>query len=412
MTPAPHKDRAHAKLAPSASERWMMCPGSVKASEGVPDRGSVFAAEGTAAHELAEHCLSTGFDADRFIGQIVDTAATGKQKAVRPGEADGKTTFEIDDDMAEAVQVYLDFCRGEIADGDEYDIEQRLDMTAIHPEIFGTGDFLRYRPSDKSLLVVDYKHGRGVAVDPQSNAQLLTYAIGAALRYHNRGLATVELVVVQPRCPHRDGPVRRWSIDALDLFDWSEDLKTAAYATEADDAPLVTGEHCTFCKAAPLCPALHARAVEAAELDFDPIMEELRVADPATYEPEKLAHRLREVDAVENWCRRVREFAHHEMEAGRKVPGFKLVAKRPVRRWKDDEQAKTALLEYGCDEKDIYTEPKMKSPAQMEKVVGAKNKKDIADLWASVSGGHVVAPEDDPRPPVKAEAEEDFSPLD
>ncbi len=48
---------AHARLSPSAAERWMTCPGSVKLSEGREDKGSAYAAEGTAAHELAEHIL-------------------------------------------------------------------------------------------------------------------------------------------------------------------------------------------------------------------------------------------------------------------------------------------------------------------------------------------------------------------
>ena len=60
---------AHAKLGPSAAERWFNCPGSIRASEGMPNNSSVFAAEGTAAHALAAWCLQTGKDAAAFIGQ-------------------------------------------------------------------------------------------------------------------------------------------------------------------------------------------------------------------------------------------------------------------------------------------------------------------------------------------------------
>ena len=48
---------AHAKLSPSSAERWMSCPGSVALNEGKDDKGSSYAAEGTAAHELAEKIL-------------------------------------------------------------------------------------------------------------------------------------------------------------------------------------------------------------------------------------------------------------------------------------------------------------------------------------------------------------------
>jgi len=48
---------AHAKLSPSAAERWMTCPGSVPLSIGMPDKTSAYAEEGTQAHELAERML-------------------------------------------------------------------------------------------------------------------------------------------------------------------------------------------------------------------------------------------------------------------------------------------------------------------------------------------------------------------
>ena len=45
----------HSKLfSPSASARLLTCPGSAKASEGIPDQESLFAAEGHDAHALAE----------------------------------------------------------------------------------------------------------------------------------------------------------------------------------------------------------------------------------------------------------------------------------------------------------------------------------------------------------------------
>jgi hypothetical protein len=47
----------HAKLSASGSHRWMACPGSIKAEDGYPETSSVFAEEGTRAHELADRCL-------------------------------------------------------------------------------------------------------------------------------------------------------------------------------------------------------------------------------------------------------------------------------------------------------------------------------------------------------------------
>ena len=47
----------HSVLSPSGAHRWMRCPGSIAAESGMPDTSSKYAAEGTAAHELASKCL-------------------------------------------------------------------------------------------------------------------------------------------------------------------------------------------------------------------------------------------------------------------------------------------------------------------------------------------------------------------
>jgi hypothetical protein len=52
----------HAKLSPSASERWMTCPASIRMEEQVPpEPESTYAAEGTAAHSLGEIKASVAF---------------------------------------------------------------------------------------------------------------------------------------------------------------------------------------------------------------------------------------------------------------------------------------------------------------------------------------------------------------
>ena len=44
----------HAVLSASAAHRWMNCPGSISLCQGIPDKGSSYAEEGTLAHSLAE----------------------------------------------------------------------------------------------------------------------------------------------------------------------------------------------------------------------------------------------------------------------------------------------------------------------------------------------------------------------
>lgn len=48
---------SHALLSASSAHRWLNCPPSAKAVEGVADAPSDAALQGTAAHALAEHKL-------------------------------------------------------------------------------------------------------------------------------------------------------------------------------------------------------------------------------------------------------------------------------------------------------------------------------------------------------------------
>lgn len=397
--------RAHSVLGASSAYRWMACPGSVRLSEGIENRTSSFAKEGTAAHAVGEACLHRGDDAAEFIGWLYDH---GLSALVNPTvfKTPSDDVTEITEDMAEAVQVYIDAVRDALQPGDVLVIERRFDLSRFKPGLFGTNDASIYRPATGELIVFDYKHGQGVAVEVEDNPQLLYYGLGAATAEKGRRLSAVELVIVQPRCPHPAGPVRRWKVDAVDLLEWSSDLVAAAERTEAPNAPLSAGDHCRFCPAAPVCPALYRKVLDTAMAEFDD------AGNPELPQPETLGHNslgeiLRHVDMIKAWCKSVQEYAHAELEAGRSVPGFKLVANRAVRRWKDENTAVEYLRLYGLEDDEIFTEPKLKSPAQIEKVL-RKDKGAIADLVEKKSSGTIVVPEDDPREAVKPEAAAEF----
>lgn len=388
----------HAKLGPSSAERWFACPGSISASVGMSNESGKFAAEGTAAHSLAAYCLEHGFDAARFIGAVAGPDGVDDDVAA---VADETTTFEVDEEMADAVQQYLDLCRRFMVTPWEYDIEQRLDLTAVHKDVFGTGDFVAYHPETKALVVVDYKHGKGHAVEVDQNKQLLTYGLGAALRHHNRGISGIDLYVVQPRRPHKDGSERWARYDTVDLLEFRVALADAATATEAPDAPRVAGDWCFFCPAAATCVERRELAMKAAESEFGEV---------EGMSPDDIARILLQADQMKNWIKRVEAFAQFEAQHGRLPTGFKLVAKRATRKWKNPEDARTyleAVVEIEPDA--IYVDPKMKSPAMIEALIGKKRHGEIKDLWQSISSGANLVPESDARPSLKPNAETEFA---
>lgn len=401
---------AHSKLGASSMHRWSECPGSVRLSAGLESTSSFYAAEGSAAHERAAECLESGEDAAVYGGSM--------------WQHDGHTG-EVTDDMVEAIQVYLDTVRGDATDGLRNApyrlIEHKFHLEELHPQLFGTADCVQVWPGAKLMRVYDYKHGAGVAVDVDNNVQLKYYALGALLSY-KKPIAEVELVIVQPRCPHEDGQVRRYRFKAVELLDFEADLMDAVRRTEAavaefpvlDSAQAILdwnhkwlklGNHCHWCPAAALCPEAKSRAQEAAKMEFSPV---------TPYDPKELAATLAILPAIEGWAKTVREFAYGEAQHGRTPPGYKLVDKRPTRKWNvDDHTVERELSTIGLAESDIYAPRELQSPAQIEKVIGkAKKNADklavVEAICEKVSSGTKLVPESEPGTPVKRSAQEDF----
>jgi hypothetical protein len=380
MTAPAHETRAHSHLGASSAHRWLECPGSIRLSVGQPNESSIFAMEGTAAHELAEMCLRQKFkDAADFIGEEITV---------------GNHKFVVDEEMAEAVQVYVDTIKNDYEKGDILFIEHRFDLSSVFEGMFGTNDCGLYK-ADGSLKVYDYKHGKGYAVEATENPQLAYYGIGLLNVPSLKGarISSVELVIVQPRAPHKDGPVRRWMTDAIHLLDFMDTLATGAAATEQPDAPLAAGPHCKFCPAAGICPSLREKAIHQAQDEFVDVT-------PGDLDEAMLSGLLEKCSLIEDGIKAIRREAYSRMAGGAKVPGWKLVAKRAVRRWAhetDDVVQKLTFLFDDLDEQDIV-EKKVKSPAQVEKLLPKALRKELGALITAQSSGTTLARETDRRP--------------
>jgi hypothetical protein len=235
---------AHALLAPSAAARWMTCPGSVRLSEGRDDGGSVYAREGAAAHLLARHCLESKTDAVEYLDCVIGEEGFSSEAA------DGDFTFAVTDEMADAVQIYVDAVRPYTT------LEDHLIEGTLATPItgcWGTVDFGAYDAATRRLTVGDFKFGKGVIVEATGNKQLLTYA--AALLPGCDAVDEIELVIVQPRRLHRDGPVRQAIHTKQEVETHVVAAQRAAALIERDPPILSAGEHCRFCRATTFCPA-------------------------------------------------------------------------------------------------------------------------------------------------------------
>jgi hypothetical protein len=366
----------------------MSCAASVRLSKGLPESPSEHAAEGTAAHELAERCLTNKRHTARdYLG---DTIPVGRD-----------FSFEVDEEMADAVDVYLreiDRIREEGPDLEEW-VERRFSLEALRPPqpMFGTSDYTAYSRANRTLYVRDYKHGRGKRVDVEGNPQIFYYALGALLSLpRDYPVKWVDVGIVQPRV----GNVANQVVEAEALLDFAGELMEAARATEDPNAIPVPGEWCRWCKAKAICPALQSQALETARVEFG---SPATPPSPASLTPAQVAEVLAKADVIEDWIAAVRKHALLEAEQGRAPPGFKLVAKRAVRKWAADDEytvPELVLATNGTLTYDDFYERKLVSPAQAEKLLKTAKAKLPEGLVNSVSSGYTLATEDDKRPAV------------
>jgi hypothetical protein len=321
--------------------------------------------EGTAGHEAAAHCLEKGCDAWEIIGQkFYET--------------------EIDVEMADAIQVYLDTVRPLLVPHATVLIEQHISSDE-HPLFYGTVDCATI--ADSLLTVTDLKMGKGVPVEVEWNPQIMYYAYGILAQHPD--VRRCVLRVVQPRGFHPDGPVRRWEIDAESLAEWAhKELFPAMRATEFD-AHLDAGRWCRFCPAKLVCPVMTGLFKAAMQAGAK---ETIELTD------EYLGRTYQYVDAVKQYLKALEEETYRRLNSGHAVPGTKLVYKKANRVFKPGAEAILAA-KYG---EKCYKPAEFKSPAEIEKIDGEAVKL-VREYAYTPQTGLTVALEKDKRPAVKVE---------
>lgn len=394
----PEGGGTHARLSASSAHRWMACPASITFCEtsGAANTSSVYAAEGTFAHHILASCLLA-------------------PDALKPEDWLGMTAkiegFDIEctEEMIEAVDAAL-ACVYENYDPESDELFVETDFTEelkpLHPDFGGSADICILQRDTQRLLVYDYKHGAGVPVSPEGNKQLRYYALGALLAT-KAPVTEVEVGIIQPRYAGGDDPLQTWTFQALDLIDFAADLREAAAAVDSKNPPFNPGEdQCRWCPGRGTCPELQAAQDLVMSEKFDLLVEPV----VGEVDLDKLAEALSILPLVEQRISRLREIAYEEGLKGSPPPGWKLVDKRATRKWKSEEEA-LEVFEGLLGEK-AKTEPKLKSPAQIEKLLKGEEKKQVEGLVEKVSSGYTLVPESDKRKPAMLVSPDDFDNLE
>lgn len=369
----------HALLSASSAHRWLHCTGSPLLEKEFPDTTSVYAQEGTLAHELCELKLK------KYTTVMPKGTYTRAHNKIMKSEL-------WQNEMESTSETYLEYVKEimlscEIAPA--VLIEKRVDFSRYVPEGFGTADCLIL--AGDTLHVIDYKHGKGVVVDAGHNPQMMLYALGAmdelSLLYRFK---SVHMVIVQPRVNN----ISEFTMSAEDLRSWGESVvKPKAEAAISGNGTFEAGDWCRFCRAKQQCKTRYE--------SNDSLYPELSERhDPRLITLEELGEYLKRGRDMAAWLEDMKEYALSESLAGADVPGWKAVEGRGSRAFTDTDEAVDTLIKNGIDESILY-ERRVLTLAQMEKAVGKKAFGEIVgNLVVKNPGKPTLVEESDKRPKI------------
>lgn len=346
-----HAERDHAILSPSSAKRWINCTPSALLAEAAGSKTSVYAEEGTLAHEIAEHALTQYLEG--IYDPIIDDAIPLKDEHLK------NPLFSID--MADYIRDYCEYVIAEVYETDKVDwptkvfLERKVDITDYAPDSFGSVDVTL--ESSHTIHIIDLKYGAGVKVFADHNEQMMLYALGALKAAESQKIANIRMTIAQVRLDHYD----TFEMSKGELLDWAEKvLKPAAKAAIQGKGKQVIGSWCGFCPVKAQCRAQR----DAILADFEEKPEPLLLSD------EEIVDLIGKIDTYKSWIESVNKYVYDRAIQGHKWEGYKLVAGRTSRVITDEAKIRQALLNEFLEDEVLNI--KLKGIGDLEKLLGKK----------------------------------------
>ncbi len=346
----------HAKLSASSAARWLACPPSVHLTEGMKEKTSEYAKEGTAAHSIAEQKLRKYLNKSR------------------------KKIICEDKDMDAYTDDYRDYVIERYNQAKSVDpkaelfIEERLDYSEWAPEGSGTGDAVII--ADDTCHIIDFKYGEGVPVSAIGNPQCRLYALGAISTYNLvYNFDKVKVHIFQPRTNN----ISTEELTVDELLVWGETIvKPAAELAYRGEGAYNPGEkQCRWCLAQDTCKA---RAKKNLGVFIN------NEEGTALMSLEDIAQILPAIKEMKAWCKDIEDYALNQMLDGKQIRGYKLVESRANRVITDEDGLSIELHEKGYEDNQIK---RLKPLTELEKLVGKKD-------FTIISAGYVDKPKGKP----------------
>lgn len=331
----------HARLSPSAAERWMNCTASAKPTnrKDEEDVQTTSAQEGTLAHKIGEAILNDDIE--------------------RLEEYKNRPEFHVD--MLKYVKKYTDYCINTYnkmrkkTKNIGLRIEKRVNLDDYIPKGYGTADCIIY--TDAYLEVIDLKYGIGVKVDVEDNTQLKLYALGALTKLNALGckIKTIKLTICQVRF---DDGISSFILDAEDLKRWGvEEVMPKAKEAYYEDGIYNAGDWCQFCNYKNIC-GYRSRLV------INEAIDKLKTTNEFL-DNDDIAALLDAKEILTPLFRNVENEARKRLENGEYIEGYKLRNSSRRRKFNNEEKMARDFEKAGY--KDIY---RLKTIKDLEKIMG------------------------------------------
>lgn len=387
----------HSRISPSSVEASCLCPARPDLVASLPRTSNADADLGTDAHELGAMCLTVGAPAAAFIGKVLPCGNI------------------VDDEMADFVQLYVDFATDLAGSNNTMYVEEWVDLDAwLGEKGGGTSDLIVIDTSHRTLHVGDLKYGKRL-VEAENNGQMQAYAIGALDKFSLWGeVDTVWLHIIQPR----NGGVSSWCTTPENLQTFGNSIREMLKATREPNPPRIAGDkQCLYCPALGRCEehALWSAETVFGEVALQPHTGILLPPGPVDLSNDQIATILDRADMIKKWLDAVQAEGFKRMSEAEHVPGWKLVqGKKGNRKWAEGKTAEVAALlkaKYGLATESIYS-LEMLSPSKILDLPEVKkNKEALNEYITQTPGGITMAPEYDKRQaiPLDLSAEAVFS---
>ncbi|WP_303837410.1 DUF2800 domain-containing protein [Ruminococcus flavefaciens] len=395
----------HALLSASSSKQWLHCPPSVRLQEGFPNESSVYAEEGTFAHEICEYKVR------RYLHERV--------KRPQSEEYDTEEIEQITDMYAEFVITIIEQMKANGCEPMAF-VEERVDYSHIAPSGFGTADMIIIGKDENGrglLHICDFKTGKGVFVDADHNSQMMLYALGALAAYgFLYDIEIVRMSIIQPRLDN----ISTCEMSVKELEEWGESIKPTALLAFEGKGEQHPGDWCRFCRAKPVCKAcadealalcredfldLDAGAFEDTEEESDmtaPYEADTQTAvfkQPGLIPLSELAEILPTLNRISAWIEAVFAFVSSEaINHGVPIPGYKVVEGRSKRVFTDTKAVVDVAVQNGYT--DLYKQTLI-TLTDFEKMMGKKKFNELLGVYVAKPPGKLaLVPDSDPREPV------------